>query len=151
MWSGGIGWALRLFLSPVLGHRLKCLDWFLLQRSRGVSLGMSSILSPSRLCHPVVVPHCRLDCLMSSSVWDWWWCGGVSPCARPLGFRIVLMSGVNYRYTVIVRVGIRCWQFWSCLVVGCECWNAFADGCGGLVSGGFFFFPMCRGCGVLLS
>jgi hypothetical protein len=33
--------------------------------------------------------------------------GGVSPCARPLGLRIVLMSGVNYRYTVIVRVGIR--------------------------------------------
>jgi hypothetical protein len=43
----------------------------------GVSLGSS------RLCHPVVVPHCRLGLR---------WCGigGVSQCARPLGY---LMSG----------------------------------------------------------
>jgi hypothetical protein len=71
---GCFGWVLRLFLSPVLGHVLECLGlicsfcgvW------EGASLGSSPILPPSCLCHPVKMPHCRLDCLIPLSVWDRW-------------------------------------------------------------------------------
>jgi hypothetical protein len=75
------------------------------------------------------------------------------------------MSGVNYRCTVIVRVGVGVrvggwvrrvvevpWPLltYYLVMLGCHC-DAFANGCRGLELGGFSFFRMCRGCGVLLS
>jgi hypothetical protein len=61
-------------------------------RTEGVSLGSSSSIfpPPSYLCHRVIVPY---ELLRQCGI------GGVSPCVCPIGFRIVLMSGVNYRYT----------------------------------------------------
>jgi hypothetical protein len=57
-------------------------SWFVpFARLRGSFFGMA--------------PHCRLDSLMPSSVWDRW-CLAVS-CRI---FRIGLMSGANYRNTV---------------------------------------------------
>jgi hypothetical protein len=104
---GGLGWVLRLFLSLVLGLVLEYLGLFLLRRLGRGFVDFSTIaLMPSSdgaslSSGSLDVSHRRCGI------------GGVSPCARPLGFRIVLMNGVNYRYTVIVRVGIR--------VGGCFC------------------------------
>ena len=87
---GGFGCVLRLFLSLVLGHVLECLGLFLLRRlGRGffgnVVDSFVIALVPSR--GGASLSSGSLDVIV----------GGVSPCARPLGFRIVLMSGVNYR------------------------------------------------------
>jgi hypothetical protein len=98
----GFGWVLRLCSSLVLAHVLECLG---IRRLGGSFFGIVADFPPSRLCHlwwyliVVWIAWCHRLCGI----------GGVSPCAWPLGFRIVLMSEVNYRYThtVIVRVGIR--------------------------------------------
>jgi hypothetical protein len=58
----------------VLGHVLERVSWFVPYVAYGTGFlldhrGFSTI---ALVGYPVAVPHCRLDCLMPSSVWDWW-------------------------------------------------------------------------------